>query len=639
MIPDNLLNSSLNTAPSLFPNTALADIGISSRSLSGLDTQLSGLTSSSSLNSEKSANSTITSQAVDDLITGNSSNLIFAAPGEDIINGGDEANNIYASIGNKIITTGVSDDSIYAGDGNDIINAGDGNNTIFAGEGNNRIITGKDNDFITAGNGNNIIYTGAGDSSIYAGNGNNVINAGTGNDTVTIGTGNNQIILEAGEGSLTVSGFNVVADRLRLGGSLFDKSVTFVTQMGDTIVKAGDDILATIKNVTAANKSLLSGDAPLYYYEAIDLGATSPNANNVRANAINDEGQIAGRSESGATVKLGTATRVVSEGFIWENGVMKPLTSTGVKNGGGPKNGETVTQWGGGGFVSAINDLAIVAGTSDEILGQATDRGLIWQNDGNGYNLNIYDFGGIESYFFDINNQNQIAGRHIYGPGSTATASTRSHPIYRQDGFVNLLPDLNGDTGTARGINSKGDIVGQLDSDGLNDKTVDNAVIWQKGEDGKYKFTNLGTFGSQQAVARDINDSGQIIGWTANGTGATATSSPFLLQDGKKIDIGTFGGRLGETAGINQFGQVVGYSQNEAGQDRAFVWNDGKMSDLNNLVMTNLTFKGSSVTLSRANGINNFGDIVAYGSYTYKDAAGVTQTGTRGYLLKAMVTT
>jgi probable HAF family extracellular repeat protein len=128
---------------------------------------------------------------------------------------------------------------------------------------------------------------------------------------------------------------------------------------------------------------------------------------------------------------------------------------------------------------------------------------------------------------------------------------------------------------------------------------------------GQYKLTNLGTFGAEQAIARDINDAGQIIGWTAAGTCATATSSPFLLQDGQKINLGSFGGANGQTAGINQFAQVVGFGQEGNLQNRAFVWNNGAIKDLNNLTLKNPTFGGSKVILTNATGINNFGDISA----------------------------
>lgn len=640
MVPDNVLNTSSNPTSSLFPNTALADLGISS-DLSRLNAQLSqSIGSSSSLNAERTASQLIKFQNNDSLITGDGGGIIFAGTGKDMINAGEAASSIFAGEGNNIITGSPGDDTIYAQAGNDIINAGEGNNTVFAGKGNNRVVTGSGNDFVTAGAGDDQIYTGAGDDNINAGDGNNFIKPGTGNDSVSVGNGNDQIVLEAGEGSVTILGFNAIADKLRLGGSLVGKPISLVTEQGSTLVKAGDDLLATIKDVAAGvQKALISADIPLYRYEVVDLGATNSAANNVRANAINDEGQIVGRSETGATVQVGTATRAVSQGFIWENGKITGITSTGVKNGFGLKNGETVTPYGGGGFANAINDIGIITGTADEINGKATDRALLWQKTGSDYSLVINDFGGIESYFFDINNKNEIAGRHIYGPGSTSTADDRSRPLYVEQGFVNPLPDLGGDTGTAQAINNKSAIVGYVDSDGLNDKTVNTAALWEKGADGKYKLTNLGTFGAEQAILRDINDAGQIIGNTSGGTGATATSSPFLLQNGQKIDLGSFGGATGSTAGINQFGQVVGTSQNGVGENRAFVWNNGVIKDLNNLTLANPTFGGSKVILTNATGINNFGDISAYGSYTYKDAKGVTQTGTRAYLLKAIPTT
>ncbi|MCC3420757.1 MAG: DUF3466 family protein [Microcoleus sp. PH2017_07_MST_O_A] len=632
MVPDNLLNTSFP----LFPNTAIADLGISS-DLSQLNSLIAkSIGSPSTLNSERTA-SEIKLLDNDSLITGDGSGTLFAGTGKDIINAGAKATSIFASEGNKSIVGSPGDDTIYAQTGNDIINAGEGNNRVFAGKGNNRVVTGSGNDFVTAGSGNDQIYTGAGDDNINAGDGDNLIKPGTGNDTVSLGNGSDQIVLEAGPGSVTISGFNGSTDKLRLGDSLAGQFLSFVTEMGNTLIKAGDDLLATIKDVaTGVQKALLSNDIPLYRYQAIDLGSIAPTGNATQANAINDKGQIVGRSQT--TEVSGTGFR--NQGFVWENGEFKPLTSTGIKNGGGDNTGKEVTQRGGGGFTAAINDLGAIAGTSDEFAGRATDRGLLWQREAGGdYTLQITDLGGVESYFFDINNKNEIAGRHIYGPGSTSTASNRTRAFYSSEGFINPLPDLGGDTGRAVGINNKSVIVGEVDSDGLNDKTVNTAALWEKGADGKYKLTNLGTFGAEQATLRDINDSGQIIGSTSGGTGATATSSPFLLQNGQKINIGSLGGATGAAAGINQFGQVVGVSQNSSLQNRAFVWNNGTIKDLNSLILTNPSFGGSNVTLTNATGINNFGDISAYGSYTYRDAKGVNQTGTRAYLLKALVTT
>jgi probable HAF family extracellular repeat protein len=370
-------------------------------------------------------------------------------------------------------------------------------------------------------------------------------------------------------------------------------------------------------------------------YQAIDVGALSPNANNVRGAAINDRGQISGRSETGETQVVGDRTFTLNQGFIWEKGEIQALPLTGMKMG-GETDGQTVTMPGAGGFVQAMNNRGVVVGAADEVLGKATDRGTYWQrNQARDYEFTIYDFGGIESYFFDINRHNQIAGRNIYGPGSTADAPNRSKPIYWEDGVVQDLPTLGGDTGTTRGINDQGQLVGQIDSDGLNDKTMNTAVLWEKNAEGGYELINLGTFGAEQSIARDINESGQIIGWATTGSGTTAEDSLFLIDNGVHTTLGNLGGKRGETADINEFGQIVGYSQTVDGKDRAFLWDEGQMYDLNQLVGGKLDWHGYAVTLTRATGINNAGDIVSYGTYTYLDVAGQEQTGTRTFLLSA----
>jgi probable HAF family extracellular repeat protein len=207
--------------------------------------------------------------------------------------------------------------------------------------------------------------------------------------------------------------------------------------------------------------------------------------------------------------------------------------------------------------------------------------------------------------------------------------------IYLENGAVMELAALGGDGGTARGINNKGQIIGYVDSDGaLNDKFVNTAIIWEKDTTGTYQLKNLGTFGAEQATLRDINDAGSIIGSTSNGSGTTATSTPFILRDDEFTALGSLGGKTGSTNGINGFDEVVGASQIASGTNHAFVWNGGVMADLNSLVSSPLTYNGAAVTLTSATGINNFGDIVATGTYTYKDAAGANQTGTRSYVLK-----
>jgi probable HAF family extracellular repeat protein len=579
------------------------------------------------------------------LFYGNDNDVITAIDGNQII---------YAGDGNNIILTGSDRDLLYAGSGNDIINLGDGNNIVNAAGGNNRVLTGAGNDLVFVGNGSNVVYTSAGNDIIYAGTGRNLISAGTGNDTVLFGSGVNQLILSGGEGSVTVYGFKPSSDRLRLGGDIAAESLKFETEGNNTLVMSGSDLLATLKDATVSVKSLVPAGTPLFSYEVVDLGAPStyPNSTTVAGNVINDRGQIAGRASTGIPSASASPTTPVNVPFIWENGSIKLLTLTGEKIG-GPDGGTTITMPGRGGLINGINDQGVIVGAGDQPYPTgAGDRGLKWTElDDGTYSLTINQYEGVtagtptgssfgtgpyaaESYYFDINNSGQIAGRNIYD------GDDHSRAIYLDaNGNKFDLPDIGGDTATARGINNLGQIVGLVDGDGVNDITVNTTVVWEQDATGQYTLKNLGTFGYDQSSGRDINDVGQIIGTVTSGTGTTAITQGFIYEDGEIALLGGFGGTTESANGINQFGQVVGSAQNVGKQNRAFVWNDGTIFDLNNSVSNPaaLSVNGSAVTLTSATGINNFGDIVANGSYTYKDAAGTTQTGTRAYLLKAVV--
>jgi probable HAF family extracellular repeat protein len=571
----------------------------------------------------------------------------------DIIDGGDFKTNISAGGGINLVRTGKENDVITTGDDNDFIDAGDGKNVINAGSGNNRVLSGKGNDNIALGAGSSVVNSGAGNDTISAIFGNSIINAGTGKDKVDLGGSNNKIILEAGDGSVTITGFDIAKDKFRLGESLLGKSLTFTTKGADTLVMDGKDLLATIKGVTGATASLVDS-TPLFSYKATELGSfntTNKNAN-VVAGGINDFGQIAGRYDTAGTfINENAATAVlqpnniIRQGFVWEKGKLTALTNVGVKKGEsdfGAPNGTTLNLLVAN--VRGIGDRGVVFGTVDEVrqpIPVATDRAITWEQEGTAkYKLTIEDFGGLESYYFDTNNSKQYAGRNIRSDGF-------ENPILIENGKVTDLADLGGDGGTAQGINNKGQIVGTIDSDGkLDEKFTNTAAIWEKDVKGNYQLKNLGTFGAAQASLRDINDNGDIIGAKSNGlSGTAATSNPFILRDGKLTDLGSLGGKTGSVNGINSFGTVVGTSQStilggadgKTLENRAFVWSEGKITDLNSLVTEPILYNGAKVVLTSAVGIDNFGDIAATGSFVYKDAVtGVNTVGTRAYELKGI---
>ncbi len=361
-------------------------------------------------------------------------------------------------------------------------------------------------------------------------------------------------------------------------------------------------------------------------YQAIDLGSLDPTSTTITVNALNDLGQAVGR------YNVVNAAGVSSNAsYIWDNGTLTALPLTGLKIG-GPNDGQSVTMPGRGGLARSINNNGIIVGAGDELPG-ATDRAMKWTPNGSGgYSLRVEEFGGVESYFIDTNNVDQIAGYHIFAPG-------RQNAIAREGGSNTntILPGIGGDRNQALALNDKGQIVGSVDGDGVqNNTTVNSAALWQKDANGNYVLTNLGTNGATQSVARDINKSGQIVGQLTTGSGATATSSAFLWQNNVFTLLDSLGGTVGDAVSINNDGKVVGYSRNSSNQDRASIWSNGMIADLNSLLTDSLLVGGSNVSLTRATGINKWGDVVAYGTYSYVDAQGVSRTGTRSYLLKSV---
>jgi probable HAF family extracellular repeat protein len=117
-------------------------------------------------------------------------------------------------------------------------------------------------------------------------------------------------------------------------------------------------------------------------------------------------------------------------------------------------------------------------------------------------------------------------------------------------------------------------------------------VLWQNGT-----VTDLGNLGGTGISATALNNNGQVTGY---GTTSTGAIHAFLWSNGKMTDIGAafYPAELYPTA-INDKDQIVG---------REFLYSNGTLQDLNNLVPP-----GSGVTLDDATGINDNGQIVVNG--------------------------
>ena len=105
------------------------------------------------------------------------------------------------------------------------------------------------------------------------------------------------------------------------------------------------------------------------------------------------------------------------------------------------------------------------------------------------------------------------------------------------------------------------------------------AILWDRGI-----LTRLGTIlGGGFSRKLDINNRTQIVGWSDT---AFNTSRAFLWEDGTLTDIGTFGGDAGFSIAnaINDRGQVAGVaSTTTPGHNHAFLWERGTIRDLGTL--------------------------------------------------------
>ena len=82
---------------------------------------------------------------------------------------------------------------------------------------------------------------------------------------------------------------------------------------------------------------------------------------------------------------------------------------------------------------------------------------------------------------------------------------------------------------------------------------------------------DLGTLpGDDESAAGNINERGQVVGYSDNGLGAFHA---FLFENGTMIDLGTLpNGVYSMALAINERGQVVGWSDNGSFLDQSVLW-------------------------------------------------------------------
>src|SRR5438477_7836470 len=327
---------------------------------------------------------------------------------------------------------------------------------------------------------------------------------------------------------------------------------------------------------------------------------------NSRANSINNRGWLAGYSNL-----TGNQSRHAA---LWRAGALTDLGTLG-----GPNSNVT---W------SVKSDSGIVAGISQtstpDPLGEAwssaafypgatgtgfINLGFVWEN---GVMRALPTLGGNNGFATGANSRGQVVGwaeNTVHDPTCVPPQQLQFRPVvYGPKGNqISELPLLAGDTsGAATGINEQGQAVGisGICDQAVGRYTAKHALLWDNG-----KIVDLGNLGAPWwNTPTNINQRGDVVGFAGDPAfpdGDYLHAFIWTAADGIR-PLGALPGHVhSEAYGINEKRQVVGISCDADFADcRAFIWENGLMTDLNALKPASYAPR-----LEQAKDINEAGEI------------------------------
>jgi probable HAF family extracellular repeat protein len=319
------------------------------------------------------------------------------------------------------------------------------------------------------------------------------------------------------------------------------------------------------------------------------------------ASGINNRGWVAGYSSEEDQTR---------HAALWRHGTIEDLGTLGGPN--------SAVQWPGlnnGGMVVGISQTSIL-----DTLGEdwscaaflpASDRtcvGFVWEN---GVMEALPTLGGDHGFATGVNDRGQVVGwaeTTVEDPTCTQPQVLQFRAVMwepRNDRMVELPPLPGDSTSAATAINQRGQVVGisgECDI-AVGRFSARHAVLWERGQ--VREIGNLGGVSWHTPMA--INERGDVVGFSnppGDEDGSFNARAFLFTRDGRTIDLKTLpGDETSQALGINARGDVVGVSSGPNG-NRAVVWLDGKVMDLNTLA--GAEFADSLVT---AEHINDAGQI------------------------------
>ena len=267
-------------------------------------------------------------------------------------------------------------------------------------------------------------------------------------------------------------------------------------------------------------------------------------------------------------VVVGESDNNISRAFVASGGTMNGLTRLAGDNDRGVAHG--------------INNDGDIVGISSN---GTSSRPTLWTNTGSGYLPS--DLGTIAGTLASTGRAWDISDNGVAVGLSTNSLGTSQATMWDSGTITNLTSLGDGsnfsqayavnESGVAVGTSYTGQTVGQLIGT-TSTTAINRAFVWNSGVISEllphnlYTPSNNGSDTNYHSVANDINDSGLIVGNSQRISGSPAVAT--LWINGIPIDLNTFfvgsGWILRSAEGINDRGDIVGYGT-IGGQTHAFL--------------------------------------------------------------------
>jgi probable HAF family extracellular repeat protein len=370
--------------------------------------------------------------------------------------------------------------------------------------------------------------------------------------------------------------------------------------------------LGTPLNGAAQETSILQSTPHHAHYSVTDLG-TLPGGNFSQPFSIAKNGNVSGSSN---------LTGGASHAVVWSGGQSTDLGTLGGSN-------SIAFSSNTAGTVDGEAESSTSDPNGEDFCGFGTHLICLPFEAFNGVMNPLPTLGGNNGTVNMINNWGTAVGfaeTSIPDPACPAPQVLHFKPAVWRDGKVHRLPTYPGDPdGVALAINDHGRIVGSSGICSPFQPTLLNLqgvhpILWEHG-----KAIDLGNLGGTTGaaggnIAWNLNNHGEVVGVSDLVGDSNFHAFRWTREKGMQ-DLGTLPGDVNSTgSGINDAGDIVGLSLDQNFNGRAFLWNEGKMTDLNTLIPPN-----SLLSLVSACGIDDHGQIAGLG---------VTSTGEfHAYLL------